>query len=106
MAQSRFLDQTLLTVAKLAEHALFSEFYARKKGLLQSLDLRVKLASFLALIVLVSLLHSLAALWLAYGAALAVSILRVTGQRHFPSDVVLGGTLGDAVGQWPAAEGP
>ncbi len=75
MAQSRFLDQTLLTVAKLAEHALFSEFYARRKGLLQSLDLRVKLASFLALIVIVSLLHSLAALWLAYGAALVLARL-------------------------------
>jgi membrane-associated phospholipid phosphatase len=35
---------------------------------------------------------------LAYGTAAAVSISRVTGRQHFPSDVVIGGALGWFVG--------
>ena len=33
-----------------------------------------------------------------YGIATAVSIARVTGERHFPSDVIVGGTLGYLIG--------
>jgi Capsule assembly protein Wzi/PAP2 superfamily len=36
---------------------------------------------------------------LAYGAATAVSISRVTGRQHFPSDVVLGGAFGWFIGR-------
>jgi hypothetical protein len=36
---------------------------------------------------------------LAYGAASAVSISRVTGRQHFPSDVVVGGALGWLIGR-------
>jgi membrane-associated phospholipid phosphatase len=35
---------------------------------------------------------------LAYGTAAAVSIARVTGRQHFPSDVVVGGALGWFIG--------
>jgi hypothetical protein len=35
---------------------------------------------------------------LAYGAAAAVSVSRVTGRQHFPSDVVVGGALGWMIG--------
>src|SRR6185312_13419517 len=34
-----------------------------------------------------------------YGAAGAVSISRVTGRQHFPSDVVVGSTLGWLIGR-------
>ena len=36
---------------------------------------------------------------LAYGTASAVSIARVTGRKHFPSDVVIGGGLGWLIGR-------
>jgi hypothetical protein len=50
---------------------------------------------------------------LAYGTATAVSISRVTGRQHFPSDVVVGGAFGWLIGRQvykahhdPALEGP
>jgi membrane-associated phospholipid phosphatase len=36
---------------------------------------------------------------LAYGGASAIAISRVTGQQHFPSDVVVGSTLGYLIGR-------
>ena len=36
--------------------------------------------------------------WGAYGAAAAVGVLRITANQHFPSDVVVGGTLGYLIG--------
>src|SRR5260370_3391269 len=50
---------------------------------------------------------------LAYGTATAVSISRVTGRQHFPSDVMVGGAFGWFIGRQvykahhdPALEGP
>ena len=37
--------------------------------------------------------------WLVYGAATTVSVTRVTGLKHFPADVEVGGVLGYLVGQ-------
>jgi membrane-associated phospholipid phosphatase len=37
--------------------------------------------------------------WLAYGTATTVSVTRVTGLKHFPSDVAVGGTFGYLIGQ-------
>jgi membrane-associated phospholipid phosphatase len=37
--------------------------------------------------------------WLAYGAAGAVSVTRFTSLQHFPSDVVVGSTLGYLIGR-------
>jgi membrane-associated phospholipid phosphatase len=36
---------------------------------------------------------------LAYGAATTVSIARITGRQHFPSDVVIGGAMGWLIGR-------
>jgi len=36
---------------------------------------------------------------LAYGGATAISLARVTGQQHFPSDVFVGGTIGYLIGR-------
>jgi hypothetical protein len=36
---------------------------------------------------------------LAYGGASAISLARVTGKQHFPSDVFIGGTLGYLIGR-------
>jgi cobalt/nickel transport system permease protein len=69
-----FLDKTLFAVAHVAEHFLFSEAYARKRGVLQSLDVRIKLVSFLALLVVITTLRTPRALWLAYGISLFLAV--------------------------------
>lgn len=74
MSRPGFLDKTLLTVAKVAEQSLFSEAFAREKGLLQSLDVRIKLVTFGYLIVIVSLVRSSQGLWALYGLSLALAL--------------------------------
>jgi cobalt/nickel transport system permease protein len=69
-----FLDKTLHAVARIAEQSLFSEAYARKRGLLQSLDVRIKLISFLGIMILISFLHTPVSLWLVYGASIALAV--------------------------------
>jgi cobalt/nickel transport system permease protein len=70
-----FLDKTLLAIAQVADRSFFSEHVAQKKGLLQSLDVRIKLVSFLFLIIIVSLLRTTQNLWLlyAFGVVLALA---------------------------------
>jgi hypothetical protein len=38
--------------------------------------------------------------WTAYGTATSITILRLAALKHFPSDVVIGGTLGYVTGAW------
>jgi cobalt/nickel transport system permease protein len=75
LSKTRFLDITLLAIANVAEQFLFSEAYARKQGLLQSLDVRVKILSFSFLLVVTSLLHIPQALWILYGVSLILAAL-------------------------------
>jgi cobalt/nickel transport system permease protein len=75
LARTAFLDKTLLSVARIAEQSLFSEQYANQRGLLQSLDIRFQLVTFLFILVLLSFLHAPQSLWLAYGASLALAAL-------------------------------
>ena len=42
--------------------------------------------------------------WGAYGVAAAVSASRVTGLKHYPSDVVIGGALGFLIGRYIVRE--
>ncbi len=74
MSKSKFLDKSLLAVANITEQSLFSEGYAREDGLLQRLDVRVKLLGFLSLIVLTSFYHSPAALLIMYGMSLILAL--------------------------------
>lgn len=74
LSRTKFLDKTLLAVAHVAEQALFSEVSARRQGLLQSLDIRIKLVTFLLIIVLVSFIHSPLLLWLLYGISLILAL--------------------------------
>jgi cobalt/nickel transport system permease protein len=71
--RTRFLDKTLLAVSQVAERSFFSEEHARSRGLLQSLDVRVRLATFLFLLVLASFVHSPRSLWLLSGASLLLA---------------------------------
>lgn len=73
MTQANFLDKTLLAVARVAEQSFFSEALARRQGYLQSLDIRMKLFSFLLIIVLISFLHTPQAMWLLYGMSLVLA---------------------------------
>lgn len=73
MTRTNFLDKTLLAVAQVAERSFFSEEHARMKGLLQSLDVRIKLLTFLFLLVLVSFLHAPLSLWRLSGAAVVLA---------------------------------
>lgn len=36
--------------------------------------------------------------WTAYGLAVSISLLRIPARKHFPSDVLVGGTLGYLIG--------
>jgi cobalt/nickel transport system permease protein len=74
MTRTNFLDKTLLAVAQVAERSFFSEEHARMKGLLQSLDVRIKLLTFLFLLVLTSFLHAPLSLWCLSGAAVVLAV--------------------------------
>jgi len=74
LLRTNFLDKSLLAIAHAAEQALFSEAYARKRGLLQALDVRIKLVGFLCAIVLISFLHTPRTIWIAYGACLVLAV--------------------------------
>ena len=73
MARTTFLDKTLQTIAGVAEQSLFSEQYAKRRGLLQTLDIRFQITTFLFILVLISLLHTPQALWLVYGVSLVLA---------------------------------
>jgi cobalt/nickel transport system permease protein len=74
MTRTSFLDKTLLAITLVAERSFFSEEHARMKGLLQSLDVRIKLITFLFLLVLVSFLHEPLSLWALSGAAVVLAV--------------------------------
>lgn len=40
--------------------------------------------------------------WAAFGAAASVGMLRFPARKHFPSDILVGGTLGYVAGRWIA----
>ena len=61
-----FLEKTLGSAAALAEEAFFSDGSARRTGLLQHLDPRCRLLTFLALIVTISLARSPWTVWGVY----------------------------------------
>jgi len=75
LSRTNFLDKTLLAVAHVAEQSLFSETYARGRGLLQALDVRIKLLCFLCILVMVSVLRSPQSLWVMYGVSLLLAVM-------------------------------
>ncbi len=72
--RTNFLDKTLLAIAQAAERSLFSEHLAQKRGLLQALDVRIKLVSFLFLIIIGSFLRTPQTLWLLYSFSLLLAL--------------------------------
>lgn len=57
--KKNFVERTLVEIAALMERSIFSEKYATSKGLLQSLDPRVKLVTILLLVVSTSLVKQI-----------------------------------------------
>jgi cobalt/nickel transport system permease protein len=56
------------------EQSLFSETFARRRGFLQSIDVRIKLATFLIILVIISFLHTPQTLWALYGISVLLAI--------------------------------
>lgn len=75
MIRTSFLDKTLLAVADLSEQAVFSEAFARRQGLMQSLDVRVKLLTTVFLLVVASFLHHPGPLWILSGLSVVLAVL-------------------------------
>jgi membrane-associated phospholipid phosphatase len=42
--------------------------------------------------------HNRALQWTAYSLAVSTALLRVPARKHFPSDILIGGTLGYLIG--------
>ncbi len=68
-----FVAETLADVSKAMRDAVFAEEYARRSGLLQAIDPRVKLATFLALLLAVAIARSLPTLTAFYILTLALA---------------------------------
>lgn len=75
MNKTRFLDKTLRKVSEVAGQFIFSDEHAQRHGLLQSLDVRIRLLSLALVLVLTSLVRTPEALWLLYALSLAAAAL-------------------------------
>ncbi len=71
--RSDVIERTLADISHALEHALFAEETARRNGLLQALDPRVKVLAMLALLLAVALSHSLAVIGGLYAVTLALA---------------------------------
>ncbi|HEY3315547.1 MAG TPA: cobalt ECF transporter T component CbiQ [Bacillota bacterium] len=80
-----FIDHTLAEMAHTTRHAVFAEEIARRPGFLQGLDARVKLGSFLALILAVAVVRSPLTLALATGA-----VVFAAARSRVPASFLLG----------------
>jgi cobalt ECF transporter T component CbiQ len=69
------IEHTLENISHTFEQSLFAEEVARRRGLLQQLDPRVKVVTTLALLLAASLSHSLWVLLALYGLALALAVV-------------------------------
>ncbi len=72
---NHFVERTLRSALAFVQGTLFAEEIAAQKGLLQSLDARVRTVSLLALIVTVVLAQSLGVLFALYAASLVLASL-------------------------------
>ena len=83
------LERTLADISNTVEHSLFAEEIARRRGLLQSLDPRVKVVSIILLLIAVSLSHSLAVIMGVYLVTLVLAWLSSVPMGFFVKRVWL-----------------
>jgi cobalt/nickel transport system permease protein len=70
-----FLEKTLRDIQTLFSELFYAEITATKKGLLQNLDPRIKLLTFLGLLIAVNLTQTLRQLVIFYGYLLSLAVL-------------------------------
>ncbi|HEX9020302.1 MAG TPA: cobalt ECF transporter T component CbiQ [Nitrospirota bacterium] len=102
MSRTGFLDKTLSAVADVLERAFFSEAFAYQRGFLQALDIRVKLITFLLIIILISFLRAPQTMWLLFGISLALAAASHIPLRFFLKRVLLFVPLFSAIIVLPA----
>lgn len=85
-----FVEKTLAGISAGVEQAVFSEENARRDGLLQRRDPRVKLVAFVALVVAVGLSREWQVMLALYGVVLALAALSAIEMRSFLKRVWLG----------------
>ena len=69
-----YVDKTLFSIAQLTEGIVFSEKYANRKGLLQGINPKIKLAVILLLVVVTSFLRSIESILVVYALALFLAL--------------------------------
>ena len=102
MAKIGFLDKTLLAIARLGEQALFSEQSALQQGLLQRIDVRVKLLTFAFLLILISISRTPAVLWVFTVVGIVLALLSRVPLGPFLQRVSLFGPVFTALFAFPA----
>jgi len=85
-----FVEKTIAGITNNIEQAIFSEENARRPGLLQRRDPRIKVAAFVALVVAAGLSRSLPVLLAAYALVLALAALSRLNVAGFAKRVWLG----------------
>ncbi len=75
MRHNRAIGETLIGLTRAFGHALVSEQVARKSGLLQALDPRVRLAGLLSLVLAVTLSRRISVVLALFGAAIVIAVL-------------------------------
>ncbi len=96
--RSSFVERTLATLVSKTERALFAEELARKDGLLQRLDPRVKIIGLLALILDVTLARNLFTILFVFAVAVLLAVLsgvpvRTLASRAWLSALAFTGTI-------------
>lgn len=75
MAQSSFIERTLVNINQTLEQSVFAEQIARKDGLLQRFDPRAKLIAILLLLIAVGSTHQLSVLSVFFAIVLLAAVL-------------------------------
>jgi cobalt/nickel transport system permease protein len=83
LGKKNFIGKTLNGIFNFLEETIVSETYARQKGVLQSLDPRVKLISIIALIVAVTMVTDWRLMLLVYVLTLFFAIVSKIGLWFF-----------------------
>lgn len=73
--KNRFIDYSLVKALDFFKDAIFAEDYARREGLLQMLDSRIKLVSFAFILLTVALLKNILPLFILYIISLVLAYL-------------------------------
>ncbi len=74
MSRPDFIRSTLRSLSRALSHALMSEQTARQRGVMQSLDPRVRVLGIFALVVAVAVVHKIAVVLAMFAAALVLAL--------------------------------